>query len=174
MAGGDLLGPVDHRVERVLGRGKHNYTATIDWGDGSASSAAITLEGSTLTVSGDHTYAEEGSFTVTTNVDHEGIPSSSTSTATVADAPLTAAAAVPPVSPQAFTGNSATFTDADPQGTATDYTGRGRTLRSCPAVHPTRSGKDAHASKRAPRKPWNGDSSVASRIAHLLPSISQR
>jgi hypothetical protein len=40
-----------------------NYAASIDWGDGSAPTAgSITQSGSTFTVSGSHTYSEEGGW----------------------------------------------------------------------------------------------------------------
>lgn len=100
-----------------------NYSATIDWGDGtSPSPGTVAIAGSTFTVTGTHTYAEEGDFTVTTTVDHEGVLSTATSAASVQDAPLTVTAAAQPVSPQSFAGITATFTDADPNGTVSDYT----------------------------------------------------
>src|SRR5262249_56435872 len=37
-----------------------DYTATITWGDGSTTSGTITSTGSVFSVSGTHTYAEEG------------------------------------------------------------------------------------------------------------------
>jgi hypothetical protein len=64
-----------------------HYTATVNWGDGSAPTAgAITLGNGVFTVSGSHTYAEEGSYTVTTTVHHDTAPDvTATSTATVSD-----------------------------------------------------------------------------------------
>jgi RHS repeat-associated protein len=80
-----------------------NYTATVDWGDGSApeSSAAanspISING--MQVVGSHTYAEESdptqpsSHTVTVTVmEDDGSRASGTATADVTDATLTAAA----------------------------------------------------------------------------------
>jgi len=50
-----------------------NYTATIDWGDGTtASTGTVTLTGTTFQVSGSHTFASPGRFTVTTTVHDEG------------------------------------------------------------------------------------------------------
>ncbi|MGZ6637137.1 MAG: hypothetical protein ACXVII_30020 [Solirubrobacteraceae bacterium] len=103
------------------------YSASINWGDGSpTSSGTITSSGGgNFTVGGTHTYAEEGTYTVTvtiTDVDNASNTATTTSTATVADAQLAAACASPlTVSPQSFTGATATFTDADPNGIATDY-----------------------------------------------------
>src|SRR5258708_2304919 len=70
------------------------YSATISWGDGTpTSTGAITLPtGGPFTVTGSHTYTEERSYTVTvtiTDVDNAGHPTTTTSTARVADAPLT-------------------------------------------------------------------------------------
>src|SRR6266516_3109442 len=68
------------------------YSATIDWGDGSATTAG-TIGGSagSFSVSGTHTYAEEGPYSVTvtiTDVDNAGNTATANSTATVADAAL--------------------------------------------------------------------------------------
>jgi hypothetical protein len=63
-------------------------TATIDWGDGSAtSSGTVVKTGETFTVSGNHTYADDGSYTVTTKIDDTATSlnlTKATSTATVA------------------------------------------------------------------------------------------
>lgn len=40
------------------------YTALIDWGDGSTSTVSISVSGSSLTVTGAHTYADPKSYTV--------------------------------------------------------------------------------------------------------------
>jgi hypothetical protein len=43
-----------------------NYTAVINWGDGTpASTGTITLNGSTFTITGTHTYATEGNLHIT-------------------------------------------------------------------------------------------------------------
>jgi hypothetical protein len=61
-----------------------HYSATLDWGDGSAPTAGtITFDNGVFTVSGGHTYAEEGRYTITTTVDHDTAPDvTATSTAT--------------------------------------------------------------------------------------------
>src|SRR5439155_1023412 len=43
-----------------------DYAASIDWGDGSSSAGTITVSGGVFTVKGSHTYAEEGTRTITT------------------------------------------------------------------------------------------------------------
>jgi hypothetical protein len=61
------------------------YTATITWGDGTPTTAAVlVLSGNTLTVQGSHTYTTEGSFTVQVTVnDTAGHSASVTTTASV-------------------------------------------------------------------------------------------
>jgi PKD repeat protein len=50
-----------------------NYTASIDWGDGSAAtSGVITVSGGTFSVSGSHTYSTAANHTVATTVHDEG------------------------------------------------------------------------------------------------------
>jgi hypothetical protein len=48
-----------------------SYIATIAWGDGSTSAGVISGSGSTLTVSGSHTYAGPGSATVHVQISHK-------------------------------------------------------------------------------------------------------
>jgi hypothetical protein len=72
------------------------YAATIDWGDGGPTSAGtITWDaaGHTFRVAGNHRYADDGGYTVTVTVSHGGSATPAVSSATVADAALTALAA---------------------------------------------------------------------------------
>jgi hypothetical protein len=102
------------------------YAASIDWGDGTTSSGVVTYDSATTSfvVSGDHTYSEEGAYTVAVDIsDTDSSLGSASSTATVADAPLTGT----PVTASstegaAFSGTVATFTDANPASTPTDFT----------------------------------------------------
>jgi hypothetical protein len=48
-----------------------DYSATISWGDNTSSAGQITLSGSAFTVTGSHTYTEEGTFTISTTVHHD-------------------------------------------------------------------------------------------------------
>jgi hypothetical protein len=50
--------------------GASSYTALITWGDGSTSSGTISGTGSTLTVTGSHTYAAAGSDPVSVQISH--------------------------------------------------------------------------------------------------------
>jgi ELWxxDGT repeat protein len=101
------------------------FTATITWGDGQSSPGTITAgSGGAFTVGGTHTYAVGGSFVVKVTIkDAGGSTVTVNDAATVADAALTAAGrTVTPVTGSAFTGVVASFTDADPHGTASEYT----------------------------------------------------
>jgi PKD domain/Matrixin len=75
----------------------HYKVVSIDWGDGTPSdttSGSIVFSGSPgsttdpFTVSGDHTYGEEGNYTIQVVIDHEGVDTTLTSTATVSDPPV--------------------------------------------------------------------------------------
>ena len=71
-----------------------DFTATIDWGDATSSTGAVTAAGGGFTVDASHTYAHAGTFTVTVTVaDVGGSTASATGQATVAPSPLTAGTA---------------------------------------------------------------------------------
>ncbi len=101
-----------------------DFQALITWGDG-ASSAGTISAGSAggFTVTGTHTFAEEGTYTLGIQItDVSGATVGTSSTAKVADAPLTAnAVPVSATEGTAFSGTVATFTDANPNATATDF-----------------------------------------------------
>ena len=106
--------------------GKPTYKATIDWGDGSSiSNATLVKTGNdnAYDVNGQHTYTEEGTYSLRVVVSGGTGPGEATPTAQVSDAPLTAKVAVPSVveggSPS---GAIATFTDLDPNDNASEYT----------------------------------------------------
>ena len=67
-----------------------DLSATIDWGDNTTSAATLVEVGTSgvYTVEGSHTYAEYGSYAIVVSYSDEGgSTTTSTSTATVADAP---------------------------------------------------------------------------------------
>jgi hypothetical protein len=103
-----------------------NLSATINWGDGTTSRATIQTDpgGNGYDVVGTHTYANYGTYKVTSAIsDGLGGTANTSATATVSDAALTATAAtVNPIAGASFTGTVATFTDADPNGAMGDYT----------------------------------------------------
>jgi hypothetical protein len=102
------------------------YSATIDWGDGSSSAGVISgSTGGPFTVSGTHTYIDEGTYSVKvtiTDIDTPSNTATATSTANVADAALTASCAAAAVSGQSFSGPVANLTDANTLGSAADFT----------------------------------------------------
>ena len=106
-----------------------NDTATIDWGDGNSTAGTITsLGGGKYSVSGSHTYADEGTPTVTVSIadpDDPGGPATASRAAAVADAALTATSSPAFVSANPVSGTLATFTDANPGATAADFTSGG-------------------------------------------------
>lgn len=101
------------------------FSASIAWGDGSVSPGVITGASGSFTVTGGHTYAEEGpeSATVTiTDSNDSNDTGTATSTVAVADAALTGTAtAATATEGTSFSSNVFTFTDADPNAAVGDY-----------------------------------------------------
>lgn len=102
------------------------YSATIDWGDGTTTSGTVSgPTGGPYAVDGVHTYADEGSKTVTTSIT-DSLNSANdvhtTSTATIGDATLAASCDVPTLSALSYSGPVATFTDTNPLATTADFT----------------------------------------------------
>ena len=103
------------------------YSATIDWGDGTTSSSTIGGSGGSFTVSGTHTYDDEGSFKVNATIidtDNTSNQTTVTDSATVNDATLTPGSVS---SPGSLSGQSvsltAGFTDANASTSSTaDFT----------------------------------------------------
>jgi hypothetical protein len=97
----DPGGPEPNAGDDPGGLISNHYAATIDWGDPakgtgtgtgggtSSSPGTISFDPATgvFTVSGNHTYIQAGTFTITVNVSHEG----------VASAPVTSSALVQPL-----------------------------------------------------------------------------
>ncbi len=122
----ELFEPIEgQQFSEVVGAAapRQGTTPTIDWGDGTAPSAGK-VNATTGQLTGTHTYINEGvydaSFTYTNS---DGFPETRPFDVKVQDAPLAATGV--PVSATAGTQLSATvatFTHADPAGTASDYT----------------------------------------------------
>jgi hypothetical protein len=102
----------------------NDFTAAITWGDGTTSTGTITEKNGVFSVTGTHTYAEEGSDPIGVIItDVHGGGAGTTSTATVADAALTATGTnVSAIEGNAVTATVATFTDANPLATTADFT----------------------------------------------------
>lgn len=102
-----------------------NFAATIDWGDGTVSNGSLSASAGVFTVSGTHTYLDEGDFTVKTTVhDIGGTAGASVQTAaTIADADVLQAtpASVSAVAGQTFTATLATVTDVNTAAVAGDF-----------------------------------------------------
>src|SRR5437660_6219453 len=110
-----------------------DYVATVQTGDATLTSAAnpgnvtIVASGGGFDVQLSYTYGEEltnQTFSVSVT-DHASTASASTSTFGVADAALTAGSFTPPVATEGAPFSNTVvfhFTDADPAGTASDYT----------------------------------------------------
>lgn len=93
-----------------------SYSATINWGDGSSVDAGtVTSESNGVcTIGGTHTYSENGqdTLTVTATPTAGGSPDTGTTTATIADAPLSVSAnAIAGTAGDTFSGVVATLTD---------------------------------------------------------------
>jgi hypothetical protein len=103
-----------------------NFKALIDWGDGNISPGTVAgPNGGPFAVTGDHTYSEEGAFSINVMTsDQGGAKKSALTTANITDAALSAqGTTLAPTEGAPFTATKvATFTDADPGGTASDYT----------------------------------------------------
>jgi hypothetical protein len=101
-----------------------NYSATINWGDGASSAGTVSPNGKGgFNVSGQHSYAEEGSVVTSVTVtDAGGASSSVAGTTTVGDAPLTATSvAITATAGFPFSGVLARFSDADGTAPIGDY-----------------------------------------------------
>jgi hypothetical protein len=99
------------------------FTASIDWGDGSSSAGTVSGGSGSFAVNGTHTYADEGTYTVTTTL-QKGSTTAGTaqSTATVSDAPLTASGKTLVTGSATFSGAVASFTDGNAAAPASDFT----------------------------------------------------
>ena len=102
-----------------------DFTATVDWGDGTADNAAVAAGANgAFDVVGTHTYLVVGTYTTTVAIDSKrGATTSTVGKAFVQDAPLTSAGAdVTVVAGSTFDGVVATFLDANPFGTVGQFT----------------------------------------------------
>jgi hypothetical protein len=98
-----------------------SVSPTIDWGDGTSSAGTVGPNGGPIT--GTHTYAEEGTYTGSVSWTDDAGPHMVPFDVKVPDAPLNNAtgASFSATAGTPFSGQVATFTDADPGGNASDY-----------------------------------------------------
>ncbi len=124
--GSTFSGKVAHFTDANAAASAIDFTAGIVWGDGSTTTGTVVAaNGGGFDVNGVHTYAEEGTPTVSVTITGlGGGTASGNATATVADAALhSTGATITGVEGSALTGVTvASFTDDDPAGTSTDYT----------------------------------------------------
>jgi hypothetical protein len=103
-----------------------DFTATINWGDGSSDNGTVTNSKGTYTVTGTHTYTDDGAFSATVTLTDDGTGTAAgtaNSTAAVADGDGSAqGTAITATEGTAFTGTVATFSDADSLDAASDLT----------------------------------------------------
>jgi hypothetical protein len=126
-AGTQFSGTVATFTEAVPDTVALDYTATINWGDGTSTTAGtVSASGGGFAVSGSHTYASGGTYATSVKItDVQGATATATSTATVAaaappprPAPPALAVASPPT---VLTTTSAAFTTTvNPEGLATE------------------------------------------------------
>jgi hypothetical protein len=98
-----------------------NFTAMIQWGDGLSSPGTVSATGGgTFAVNGSHAYTAQGNYSTTVQIADNGGASTTVGTAvTIGDAPLSGQGApISATAKTAFSGTVATFTDANPNGTA--------------------------------------------------------
>jgi large repetitive protein len=108
-----------------------DYSAVIDWGDGSATAIGTITQtgtspnGSTFSVSGAHTYDSPGGYqTNVTITETGGSKTVAIGSAVIADAPLSPSPIQPTVfttEATAFSGPVASFTSANPRDTVSDF-----------------------------------------------------
>jgi hypothetical protein len=103
-----------------------NFTASINWGDGTTSAATIAGGNGSFNISGNHIYADEGSFNTTVVVqDQDGEAGTGIASSNVGDAPLSLISHTPSFSFAAGVPLAnlilGKFGDANPFGTAGDF-----------------------------------------------------
>jgi PKD repeat protein len=123
--GQDLSGTVARFTDAYHGRPASHYDASVNWGDGSASTTGTIVadpDGG-FDVNGSHTYPDAGAYTTTVTItDPDGGQTVATSESAVGDAPLSSAGiATNAVAGESFTANVAVFTDADGGRPASHY-----------------------------------------------------
>jgi hypothetical protein len=121
--GSPFQGQVGSFTTTASGATASDFTATVNWGDGTTTTGTVAASGTSFTVTGDHTYARAGAYPLVVSVHDKSEDSGSANGgAAVADAALTVTAqSFSTHVGDSFSGKVATFTDANPQGTAADF-----------------------------------------------------
>jgi uncharacterized protein (TIGR03118 family) len=112
--------------DAYAGNPASDFSAGVDWGDGTTTSATVSGQAPVFTVTGSHVYAEAGVYTAKVVLSHKApgtADATANATVDVADAPLTASGiTISPVEGNAFKGEVASFSDANTLGSASDFT----------------------------------------------------
>jgi len=102
-----------------------SFTATINWGDGTTTTGRVTGSNGVFTVTGGHSYADEGSFplgvTITNKANNTSLPLSGTVAVAETDVLTARGLAFSARTGQAFSGKVATFTDRNTSNVASDF-----------------------------------------------------
>jgi hypothetical protein len=119
-------GPVATFTDTDTNRTASSFSASINWGDSTTTAGTITGSAGSFTVTGTHTYADEGNFPLSVTVTQIA-PGTATATANataavgendiLAGTPVTFS----PTVSNAFTGTVANFTDTDTANVAGDF-----------------------------------------------------
>jgi len=123
--GVSFAGPVATFTDSDTVQPASNFTATIDWGDGSATAGTVSGSAGSFTLAGTHTYADEGSFPVTTVVNDlaNSLSATANGTAAVAETDVLAGTglAISATRGLPFSGAVATFSDTNTANVAGDF-----------------------------------------------------
>jgi hypothetical protein len=102
-----------------------DFIASIDWGDGTTSAGTVSGANGTFTVTGGHTYSDEGSFALTVTISHPADRAQITPSGNVTvaeDDELSPQGVAFTANPnQAFSGIVAGFTDTNTSNVARDF-----------------------------------------------------
>jgi hypothetical protein len=126
LAGVSFTSTVANFTDSYTGNAPGDFTATIDWGDATTSAGTITGGGASYSVSGTHTYAGSGTFSVIVTLSDDA-PGTATATVTSTahvggTGVMVFPAAVTPTEGVAFNGVVATFSDSRAGAAPADFT----------------------------------------------------
>jgi hypothetical protein len=123
--GVSFSGPAATFTDSDTAQAASNFTATVDWGDGTATAGTVAGAAGAFSVSGTHTYADEGSFPVTTVVTDiaNALTVTANGTATVLDTDVLTGAglAITATRSVTFSGPVATFSDTNTTNPPSDF-----------------------------------------------------
>ncbi|HQU41232.1 MAG TPA: TIGR03118 family protein [Pirellulales bacterium] len=123
--GSPFNGAVATFTDTRAGAAASGFSATIDWGDGTTTTGTVGESAGTYTVSGTHTFADEGPFTITSVVQDIGGTAQATvhSTASMADSDsfVVTPASLSTIAGNTLSGALATVSDTNLAATAAGF-----------------------------------------------------